>query len=77
MLRRFQNNPPSGGHFLELSSWRTSPGGSRSEDHPEISAIPAILKDFWPLSREFETIFDPKWLPARHSWVIFGTLIGL
>ena len=37
---------PLGGHFLELSSWRTSPGGSRLEDHPKIPAIPAILKDF-------------------------------
>ena len=60
-----------GGHFPELSSRRTSPGGSLSEDHVEIPAIPAILGFFGPLSREFGRIFDPEGLPGRHSWMNF------
>ena len=35
-----------GGHFPELSSRRTSPGGSLLQDHPEIPGIPAILGSF-------------------------------
>ena len=35
-----------GGRFSELTSRRTSPGGSLSEDHVEIPAIPAILGIF-------------------------------
>ena len=32
-------------------------------------------RDFWPLSCEFDTIFNLKRAPGRHSWVILGRQI--
>ena len=51
---------------------RLSLGGSSGNSGHSIN-----FKDFWPLSREFGTIFEPKWVPARQSLVISGTRIGL